>query len=155
MCDKTTVRGARKEKRKKSFSDVTLFPPPVFTSFFFLGNKKKLWLLCIPTDRWRKQFPPMALLRLMSLWKMQSGRKYSITSTCTRIRSDCVHTFRREHGSECGMNTLGRLYDDCLRLIFFHAHREANVLAGELSEESDLCHSRFTIKLFWGYWLIW
>ena len=34
-------------------------------------------------------------------------------------------------------NTSGRLYDDFLRLLFLHAHREASALAGELPEESD------------------
>ena len=38
------------------------------------------------------------------------------------------------------VNTSGRSYDDFLRLIFLHAHREASVLAGELSEESDQFH---------------
>ena len=31
--------------------------------------------------------------------------------------------------------TSGRLYDDFLRLLFLHAHREASALAGELPEE--------------------
>ena len=34
-------------------------------------------------------------------------------------------------------NTSGRLYDDFLRLLFLHAHRDASALAGELPEESD------------------
>jgi hypothetical protein len=35
------------------------------------------------------------------------------------------------------VNTSGRVYDDFVRLLFLHAHREASALAGELSEESD------------------
>ena len=35
------------------------------------------------------------------------------------------------------MDTSGRLYDDFLRLLFLHAHREASALADELPEESD------------------
>ncbi len=33
--------------------------------------------------------------------------------------------------------TTGRLYDEFICLLFFHAHREASVLTNELSEESD------------------
>ena len=32
------------------------------------------------------------------------------------------------------VNTSGRLYDEFLRLIFLHAHREASALAGELPD---------------------
>jgi hypothetical protein len=35
------------------------------------------------------------------------------------------------------VNTQGHLYDDFVRLIFLHAHREGSILAGELPEESD------------------
>ena len=35
------------------------------------------------------------------------------------------------------MDTTGRLYDEFIRLLFFHAHREASVLVNELPEESD------------------
>ena len=35
------------------------------------------------------------------------------------------------------VNTSGLLYDDSLCLLFFHAHREASALSGELHEESD------------------
>jgi len=35
------------------------------------------------------------------------------------------------------VNTPGRVYDDFVRLLFLHAHREAGVLAGELPDESD------------------
>ena len=35
------------------------------------------------------------------------------------------------------VNTSDHIYDDCLRLIFLHAHRETSALDGELSEESD------------------
>ena len=38
------------------------------------------------------------------------------------------------------MDTSGRLYDDFIRLLFLHAHREASVLANELPEESDQFH---------------
>ena len=37
------------------------------------------------------------------------------------------------------VNTSGRLYHDCLRLLFLHAHREASALAGQLSTEADEC----------------
>ena len=35
------------------------------------------------------------------------------------------------------MSTLGRVYDDFVRLFFFHTHREAGILSGELPEESE------------------
>ncbi len=35
------------------------------------------------------------------------------------------------------VDTTGRLYDEFIRLLFLHAHREASTLANELSEESD------------------
>ena len=35
------------------------------------------------------------------------------------------------------MDTSGRLYDDFIRLLFVHDHREASALANELPEESD------------------
>ena len=35
------------------------------------------------------------------------------------------------------VDTSGRIYDDFSRLLFFHTHREASVLANELPEESD------------------
>ena len=35
------------------------------------------------------------------------------------------------------VETLGRLYDDFIRLIFLHVHRETSVLSTELPEESD------------------
>jgi len=34
------------------------------------------------------------------------------------------------------VDTSGRIYDDFLRLLFLHAHREASALANELQEES-------------------
>ena len=34
-------------------------------------------------------------------------------------------------------DTTGRLYDEFIRLLFLHAHREASVLTNELPEESD------------------
>ena len=34
-------------------------------------------------------------------------------------------------------NTSGRIYDDFVRLLFLHVHRETSILAGELPEESD------------------
>ncbi len=34
-------------------------------------------------------------------------------------------------------DTTGRLYDDFIRLLFLHAHREASDLANEFPEESD------------------
>ena len=35
------------------------------------------------------------------------------------------------------VDTTGRLYDEFIRLLFLHAHREASPLANELPEESD------------------
>ena len=35
------------------------------------------------------------------------------------------------------VNTSGRLYEDFIRLLFLHAHREASALAQTLPEESD------------------
>ena len=35
------------------------------------------------------------------------------------------------------VDTSDRLYDDFLRLLFLHAHRESSALANELQEESD------------------
>ena len=35
------------------------------------------------------------------------------------------------------VKTSGRIYDDFVRLIFLHAHREACILDGELPEESE------------------
>ena len=37
------------------------------------------------------------------------------------------------------VDTTGRLYDEFIRLLSLHAHREASVLANELPEESDQC----------------
>jgi hypothetical protein len=34
------------------------------------------------------------------------------------------------------VDTSGHIYDDFLRLLFLHAHREASALANELPEES-------------------
>ena len=35
------------------------------------------------------------------------------------------------------MDTTGRLYDEFIRLLFLHGHREVSALADELPEESD------------------
>ena len=35
------------------------------------------------------------------------------------------------------VSTSGRVYDDFVRLLFLHAHREASILAGELPEQSE------------------
>jgi hypothetical protein len=35
------------------------------------------------------------------------------------------------------VDTTGRMYDDFIRLLFLHSHREASVMTNELSEESD------------------
>ena len=43
------------------------------------------------------------------------------------------------------MDTTGRLYDDFIRLLFMHAHREASALANELPEESDQFHFLTTV----------
>jgi hypothetical protein len=34
------------------------------------------------------------------------------------------------------VDTSGRIYDDFLRLLFLHAHREASALANEIPEKS-------------------
>ncbi len=39
------------------------------------------------------------------------------------------------------VDTSGRIYDDFLRLLFLHAHREASALAHDIPEESS--HFRF------------
>ena len=39
------------------------------------------------------------------------------------------------------VDTSGHIYDDFLRLLFLHAHREASALANEIPEESG--HFRF------------
>ena len=38
------------------------------------------------------------------------------------------------------VNTSGRVYDDFVRILFVHAHRETSILAGEFAEESDQFH---------------
>ena len=35
------------------------------------------------------------------------------------------------------VDTTGRMYDEFIRLLFLHAHREASALANELPQESD------------------
>ena len=35
------------------------------------------------------------------------------------------------------VNTSGRVYDDFVRIIFLHVHRETSILPGEFAEESD------------------
>jgi hypothetical protein len=40
------------------------------------------------------------------------------------------------------VDTSGRIYDDFLRLLFLHAHREASALANEILEESSHFHFR-------------
>jgi hypothetical protein len=35
------------------------------------------------------------------------------------------------------VRTSGRVYEDFTRMLFFHTHREASILAGELPEESE------------------
>ena len=35
------------------------------------------------------------------------------------------------------MSTSGRVYDDFVRLLFLHSHRETSILVGELPEESE------------------
>ena len=35
------------------------------------------------------------------------------------------------------VDTTGRMYDEFIRLLFLHTHREASALANELPEESD------------------
>ena len=60
---------------------------------------------------------------------MRPGRKYDIIVNYTRISLT--------QSSSCHVSTSGRVYDDFVLLLFLHAHREANVLAGELPQESD------------------
>ena len=36
-----------------------------------------------------------------------------------------------------GVDTTGRMYDEFIRLLFLHTHRESSALANELPEESD------------------
>jgi hypothetical protein len=36
-----------------------------------------------------------------------------------------------------GVDTAGRIYEDFVRLLFLHAHREASALANEIPEESE------------------
>ena len=36
-----------------------------------------------------------------------------------------------------GVDTTGRLYEEFIRLLFFHTHRDVSVLTNELPEESD------------------
>ena len=43
---------------------------------------------------------------------------------------------------------MGSVYDDFVRLIFLHVHREVSILVGELSEESE--EFRFLQGLHWG-----
>ena len=38
------------------------------------------------------------------------------------------------------VRTSGRVYDDFVRLIFLHSHRESSILVGELPEESEQFH---------------
>ena len=37
---------------------------------------------------------------------------------------------------QIAVDTSGRIYDDFLRLLFLHVHREASVLANDIPEES-------------------
>jgi hypothetical protein len=39
------------------------------------------------------------------------------------------------------VDTTGRMYDEFIRFLFLHVHREASALANELPQESD--HFRF------------
>jgi hypothetical protein len=48
-----------------------------------------------------------------------------------------LYTFTSDRIHVCCSEHQGRLYDDFLRLCFFHGHREDSTLAGELIEESD------------------
>ena len=41
------------------------------------------------------------------------------------------------HNKQQAVDTTGRMYDEFIRLLFLHAHREASALTNELSEESD------------------
>ncbi len=55
------------------------------------------------------------------------------------------------------VDTTGRMYDEFIRLLFWHAHLEASVLTNELTEESDqfhFLHSSCFTNLKWAVGLI-
>ena len=41
------------------------------------------------------------------------------------------------HNKRKRLGTTGRMYDEFIRLLFLHSHRETSVLANELPQESD------------------
>ena len=43
------------------------------------------------------------------------------------------------------VDTSGRIYDDFLRLLFLHVHREASALTNDITEESG--HFRFLLRI--------
>ena len=53
------------------------------------------------------------------------------------------------------VDTTGRMYHEFIRLIFLHSHREASVLANELSEESDQFHFLHAVSLIWRIRSVW
>ena len=51
------------------------------------------------------------------------------------------------------VDTTGRMYDEFIRLLFLHAHREASALVNELAEESDQFRFFvFRVSLSRTYW---
>ncbi len=80
--------------------------------------------LSIQTERSHTEYPPPVLLSLM------------VPSTRMKIRH-----YRQIYADPTvflpiTVSTSGRVYEDFVRLLFLHAHREASILAGELPDES-------------------
>ncbi len=62
---------------------------------------------------------------------MRSGLKFGIIETSTWNRPDPIDFL------PLAVDTPGRLYDDFIRLFFWHVHREVSVFPTELPEDSD------------------
>ncbi len=45
------------------------------------------------------------------------------------------------------VDTTGHLYEEFIRLLFLHAHRESSVLANELPEESGTSFASFELRV--------
>ena len=91
--------------------------------------------LCIPTVQ-RKDH---------GVWSNVSPQSDGVLKTTVRKKILHYHRFYEDLSDpsvfmSVPVNTSGdsgRLYDDFLCFLFFHTHREASVLSGELPEESD------------------
>ncbi len=74
----------------------------------------------------------MVLLNLMGLLRWWLGKRLFIITNYTLIAqnpsSSCRLQLTRQES--------GRIYDDFLRLLFLHAHREASALVNDIPEES-------------------